>query len=148
MTTPPPTPALDPSLKDGLLRKIRDGEFGASDIGHYLVLFCAAGNEDADLQEEVEGWDRRIQLALESDGDGGEPCWVSVMKGHFSSGGGAVPNPDLTLRMTADEAARILTGDKDAKASYLAGSLKVEGQLPDAIRFQTLVGLVIDALDL
>jgi hypothetical protein len=138
----PETSVLDSSAKDALVRKIRDGDFAASDLPRYLILFCAAGNVEADLQEEVEGWDRRILLQLE----GADPVWVSIVKGHFTTGTGAVDRADLTLRMTADEAARILTGDKDAKASYLAGTLIVEGQLPDAIRFQTLVGLVIDAL--
>jgi hypothetical protein len=136
------TSALDPSLKDGLVRKIRDGEFAPGDVPRYLILFCAAGNQEADLQEAVEGWDRRISLEL----DGAAALWMSVVKGHFSTGVGSIDGADLTLRMSAGEAARILTGDKDAKASYLAGTLSVEGQLPDAIRFQTLVGLVMDAL--
>jgi hypothetical protein len=138
----PEISALDPSLKDGLVRKIRDGEFAAADVPRYLVLFCAAGNQEADLQEAVEGWDRRIQLDL----TGAQPVWISIVKGHFSTGLGTTEHAELTLRMTADEATRILSGDKDAKASYLAGALVVEGQLPDAIRFQTLVGLVIDVL--
>ena len=73
---------------------------------------------------------------------------MAITDGKFASGTGAPDTAELTLRMTPSEAARILVGEKDAKASYLAGTLKVEGALPDAVRFQTLVGLVIDALEI
>ena len=144
---PETTPALDPAARQALLRTIRDGEFAAGDVPAYLALFCATAEHDGDIQDEVRGWNRRIHLAL-ADGAVSAPAWVNIADGKFTSGTGAPDAAQLTLHMTPNEAARILVGDKDAKASYLAGSLKVEGALPDAVRFQTLVGLVVDALEL
>ena len=143
----PETPSPDPAARQALLRTIRDGEFGPGDLPAYLALFCVTAEQDGDIQDEVRGWDRRIHLAL-SDGDVTAPAWVNIAGGKFTSGTGAPDSAELTLRMTPNEAARILVGDRDAKASYLAGTLKVDGALPDAVRFQTLVGLVIDALEL
>jgi hypothetical protein len=143
----PETPPLDAPARQALLRTIRDGEFAATDVPAYLALFCATAEQDGDIQDEVRGWNRRIHLAL-ADGAVSAPAWVAIADGKFTSGTGAPDAAELTLRMTPNEAARILVGDKDAKASYLAGTLKVEGGLPDAVRFQTLVGLVVDALEL
>ena len=127
-----------------LREKIEDGSFGMADLPEYLALFCETATATEDIQDEVDGWNRRIHLALE----GCDDAWVAVSGGRFTAGAGAPEQPDLTLRMTGMEAARIFAGEKDAKASYLAGALKVEGPLPDAVRFQTIVGLVIEALDL
>ena len=133
----PETPSPDPAARQALLRTIRDGEFAATDVPAYLALFCVTAEHDGDIQDEVRGWNRRIHLAL-ADGDVGAPAWVNIADGKFTSGTGAPDAAELTLRMTPNEAARILVGDKDAKASYLAGSLKVEGRaarrrpLPDA----------------
>jgi hypothetical protein len=143
----PETPSLDPAARQALLRTIRDGDFAARDVPAYLALFCVAAEQDGDIQDEVRGWNRRIHLAL-ADGDVSAPAWVNIAGGKFTSGTGAPETAELTLRMTPGEAARILVGDKDAKASYLAGSLTIEGALPDAVRFQTVVGLVVDALEL
>lgn len=145
----PETPALDPPARQALLRKIRDGGFTVADIPAYLALFCVTAQQDGDIQDEVRGWNRRIHLALSgADGAPSSDGWVAITDGRFTSGTGAPDGAQLTLRMSANEAARVLVGDRDAKASYLAGTLTVEGALPDAVRFQTLVGLVIDALEI
>jgi hypothetical protein len=146
-TTTSQTPSPDASARQALLRTIRAGDFAPGDVPAYLALFCVTAEHDGDIQDEVRGWNRRIHLAL-ADGDTSAPAWVDIAGGKFTSGTGEPEQAQLTLRMTPREAARILVGDRDAKASYLAGTLKVEGALPDAVRFQTLVGLVIDALEI
>ena len=135
---------IDQDTTARLREKIEEGSFSAADLPEYLALFCETATATEDIQDEVEGWDRCIYLALE----GAEHAWIAVAGGQFTTGVGAPDQPDITLLMTGDEAARIFAGDKDAKASYLAGTLKVDGPLPDAVRFQTIVGLVIEALDL
>ena len=135
---------IEHDTRTRMREKIEEGSFGAADLPEYLALFCETAAATEDIQEEVDGWDRCIHLALE----GCDDAWVAVSGGQFTTGASAPEQPDLTLRMAGAEAARIFAGEKDAKASYLAGALKVEGPLPDAVRFQTIVGLVIEALDL
>jgi hypothetical protein len=143
----PATPSPDPATRQALLRTIRDGAFAARDVPAYLALFCVTAEQDGDIQDEVRGWNRRIHLAL-ADGGVSAPAWVNIADGRFTSGTGAPESAELTLSMSPGEAARILVGDRDAKASYLAGNLQIEGALPDAVRFQKLVGLVVDALEI
>ena len=134
---------INQDVKEALNDKIQDGEFASEDIPAYLGLFCEMGNEIEDLQEEVEGWDRKIQFDLE--GLGG--FWVQIEGGKFTHGEGAVESPDLTLKMSADDAAQVFSGDKDAKAAYMSGALKVDGELPDAVRVQALVEIVVEEIE-
>ena len=118
-------------------------EFAPQDIPAYFGLFCEMGNEIEDLQEEVEGWDQVIQFVL----DGLGSFWVQIDGGQFSHGEGAVDNAGLTLTMAADEAAMVFSGDKDAKAAYMSGALKVDGELPEAVRVQTLIEIVLEEIE-
>ena len=130
---------INQEIKEALNDKIQDGDFAAEDIPAYIGLFCDMGNEIEDLQEEVEDWDRKIQFALEGLGN----FWVQIEAGNFTHGDGVIEDPDLTLNMTAEDAAQVFSGDKDAKAAYMSGALKVDGELPDAVRVQTLVEIVV-----
>ena len=134
---------IDETLKETINDKIQEGEFGVEDIPAYLTLFCQVGNEVEDLQEEVEGWDRRIQLVLGELG----AYWISVEAGQFAGGEGRIDSPDLTLTLPAVEAAEIFAGDKDARAAYMSGALKVSGELPDAVRVQSLIEIVTEEIE-
>jgi len=130
-------------LKRAIHEKVEEGAFGAADIPDYLQVFCAVGNACPDVQEEVEGWDCRLQLVLERSGE----YWITVSGGRFETGSGAIAAADVTLRMDAALAAEVFAGEKDAKAAYLSGTLKVAGGLPNAVRFQTIVEIVGEELE-
>ena len=134
---------IDQAIKETLNEKIQDGEFDVADIPAYLTLFCQMGNEIEDLQEEVEGWDRRIQFEL----DGLGTYWLTVQDGRFAGGEGALQDANLILTLAASEAALVFAGDKDAKAAYMSGDLKVEGDLPDAIKVQSLIEIVAEEIE-
>jgi putative sterol carrier protein len=101
------------------------------------------GNEREDLQEEVEGWSRRIQLVMEGLGE----HWLAVSDGQFATGAGEIDDADLTLTLSAEEAAQVFAGDKDAKAAYLSGALQVKGELPDAVKVQALIEIVVEEIE-
>jgi hypothetical protein len=134
---------INEAVKEDLNDKIQDGEFDVDDIPAYLTLFCEMGNEIEDLQEEVEGWNRRINLVMEGLGT----HWLTIEEGRFATGAGAIDSPNVILTLDAMEAAMIFAGDKDAKASYMSGALKVEGDLPDAVKVQTLIEIVIEEIE-
>ena len=134
---------MNEELKESLNEKIQEGEFDVADIPNYLDLFAQMGNEVEDLQEEVEDWNRHIVFKL----DGLGAFWMSIENGRFSNGTGAKEDANLTLIMPAQEAAMVFAGDKDAKAAYMSGSLKIEGDLPDAIKIQTLIEIVGEEIE-
>ena len=134
---------MNEQLKESLNEKIQDGEFDVADIPAYLTLFCEMGNEVEDLQDEVEDWGRRIVFDL----DGLGKYWLVVEDGAFSMGEGTLVDANLTLSMAALDAAMIFAGDKDAKAAYMSGALKVDGDLPDAVKIQTLIEIVAEEIE-
>lgn len=134
---------INEEIKETLNEKIQEGEFDVADIPAYLTLFCQMGNEVEDLQEEVEGWDRRIQFEL----DGLGTYWLTIQDGEFSGGEGPLEDANLTLILAASEAALVFAGDKDAKAAYMSGGLKVKGDLPDAIKVQSLIEIVAEEIE-
>jgi putative sterol carrier protein len=134
---------INEAVKEELNEKIQEGEFDAADIPAYLTLFCEMGNEIEDLQDEVEDWNRRINLVLEGLGT----YWITVGDGRFTTGEGAIENPNLVLTLDAQEGAMVFSGDKDAKAAYMSGALKVEGDLPDAVKMQTLIEIVVEEIE-
>jgi putative sterol carrier protein len=134
---------INQNLKETLNDKIQEGEFDVADIPAYLTLFCEMGNEIDELQEEVEGWDRRVNFAL----DGAQPHWLVVEDGRFSTGEGELEDANLVLKLEAFNASQIFSGDLDAKAAYMSGALKVEGELPDAVKMQTLIEIVGEEIE-
>ncbi len=134
---------VDTNLKQTLNEKIQGGEFSIQDIPAYLELFCQLGNEISDLQDEVDGWNRKIQFQM----DGLGKYWIAINAGQFTYGAGMLADPGLTLTLSADEAAQIFAGDKDAKAAYMSGALKVQGELPDAVKLQSLIGIVCEEIE-
>ena len=134
---------MNEQLKESLNQKIQGGEFDVADIPAYLTLFVEMGNEVQDLQDEVEDWNRRIIFDLEGLGS----YWLVVEEGAFSGGEGVVADANLTLSMSALDAAMVFAGDKDAKAAYMSGALKVSGDLPDAVKVQTLIEIVAEEIE-
>ena len=134
---------INQDLKATLNEKIEEGEFDIADIPAYLTLFCEMGNDVEELQEEVEGWDRRINFVLE----GTNSHWITIEDGRFATGEGILDDANLVLKLDAVNAAQVFAGDMDAKAAYMSGALKVEGELPDAVKMQTLIEIVGEEIE-
>jgi len=134
---------MNAELKERLNTKIEEGEFGVSDIPAFLDLFCQLGNDVEDLQDEVEAWNRRLMFVL----DGLGTYVITVQDGQFSLHEGMADNVQFVLKMAAVDAAQIFAGNKDAATAYMNGDLVVEGELPDAIKVQTLIEMVIEEIE-
>ncbi len=130
-------------LKETLKKRIEAGEFDIADIPAYLTLFCKMGNEVGDLQDEVEGWDRRINFVLA----GMNPHWITIEDGRFTTGEGSLEDANLVLVLDAANAALVFAGDLDARAAFMSGALKVEGEVPDAVKMQTLIELAGEEIE-
>jgi putative sterol carrier protein len=134
---------IDKELKARIHEAIDEGEFGVADIPSYLALLAQIATDTGDVQDEVDGWDKRIQLRL----DGADDAWVTVSGGTFEAGTGDLDAPDLTLTISAAMAAQLFSGAKDAKAAYMAGHLKIDGAIPDALKFQNILTIVNEEIE-
>ena len=72
---------------------------------------------------------------------------IVIEDGQFSTGEGGLDDADVTLTISAMDAAQVFAGDKDAKAAYMSGALKVDGDLPDAVKVQTLIEIVAEEIE-
>jgi len=137
------TQPIDEVLKERMKDKIEDGSFAVEDLQDYFTLFTQMANHTDDVQDEVDGFDRKFQFTLE----GHDNVWLTIKDQKFEMGLGDIEAPDITLEMKARVTAGVFTGQEDATAAYMSGDLKVSGILSDAIKFRTIVDLVREALD-
>ncbi len=134
---------IDTELKTTIHEKIESGDFAPTDIPAYLKLFCQIGSATGDVQDEVASWDRKIQFQLE----GADNVWLTVQGGQFAEGAGVLENPDLVLTLSPQNAAQMFSGQKDAKVAYTTGLLKITGKIPDALKLQTILGIVNEEIE-
>jgi len=125
-----------------LAKKISEGEFTSADLPDFLTVFCEMCNESEEVQSEVKAWNAKLQLDI-TDGD---KFWLTIANGNFTCGSGEIEAPDTSLRTSGDVAARVFTGEKDATAAYMEGSLKIDGKLPEALKLRSIIGIVLDRL--
>lgn len=133
---------MDVELKNKMVQKLEDGDFEVDDIPEYLKLFAQLGNENEDVRDEVDGWNKTVVLSLAE----GPEYWIRIAEGEFTAGEGRPGDANLVLKAKAQVVANILCGDQDPTAAYMSGSLKIEGGIPDAVRMRGLISLVREEL--
>ena len=100
--------------------------------------------ENEDLKEELEDMDIVIQMVIT---DADKKFWLSVKEGDLDFGDGDVENPSFTMSSTLEVGAGILMGEVDATSAYMAGDITVEGNLQDAMAFQEIIELALEAYE-
>jgi len=136
--------SIDDGLKQRMLEKVEGGTFGLKDLKDFLTLFTQVANSCDETKDEVRGFNRKFQFRLLN-----YPAfWLSIQGGSFEMGEGDIEAPDIILEMEAVLGAGVFTGQVDATVAYMNGDLKVDGSLPDAIKFRTLVDLIREDLDM
>jgi predicted dehydrogenase/Xaa-Pro aminopeptidase/putative sterol carrier protein len=138
------TQKIDESLRQAVVEKLEAGTFGQKDLQDYFTLFTQVANDLDETRDEVDGFNRKFQFNLGGYG----PVYLLIRDQTFEMGQGEVQSPDITLEMEASLAAGIFTGQADATAAYMNGQFKIDGNLPDAIKFGALVELVFSELDI
>jgi putative sterol carrier protein len=96
-------------------------------------------NKSSSAQAELEDWDRIMQFAVSD----GQPFYVEF-KAKKASGptGGTHSSPDITLEADTATFTGMLKGEIDATSAYMGGQLRIQGPLPDAIKFRTILEAV------
>ena len=133
----------DSQLKETLKNKMENGEFTVADIPTFFQVFSYLGNEIEDLQEEVEDWNCVIEFEMAGLGT----YWLAIKDVQFSTGEGPHADTRLRLILTADDAAKVFSGERDAEAAFTSGELKIEGDLPDAFKLHELIELVLEEIE-
>ena len=137
-------------VDEALLREIKekmDAGAAASDVNDTLrvyELFRQVAEENEDLKEELEDMDIAIQMIIT---DADKKFWLKAHDGTMEFGEGEVDNPSFTFSATKEVGAGMLFGEVDATSAYMAGDITVEGNLQDAMAFQEIIELALEALE-
>ena len=100
--------------------------------------------ENEDLKEELEDMDIAIQMNIT---DADKKFWLKAHDGTMEFGEGDVDNPSFTFSATKEVGSGMLFGEVDATSAYMAGDITVEGNLQDAMAFQEIIELALEALE-
>jgi putative sterol carrier protein len=137
-------------VDESLLKEIKAAqEAGASAatadvIGKTLEFMKQISGENEDLKEELEDMEIAIQLVFT---DADKKFWLTVKEGDLDYGEGDIDNPSFTLSSTLEVGAGIVMGEVDATSAYMAGDITVEGNLQDAMAFQEIIELSLEAYE-
>ena len=137
-------------VDEALLNEVKgkmDAGAAAADVMDTLKvyeLFKQIAEENEDLKEELEDMDNAIQMVIT---DADKKFWLKAHDGTMEFGEGEVDNPSFTFSATKEVGAGMLFGEVDATSAYMAGDITVEGNLQDAMAFQEIIELALEALE-
>ena len=132
-------------LKD--LKAAQDAGASAASVDDMMKVFAfikEVSTSNEDLKEELEDMDIAIQMVIT---DADKKFWLSVKEGNLDFGDGEVENPSFTMSSNLEVGAGILMGEVDATSAYMAGDITVEGNLQDAMAFQEIIELALEAYE-
>ena len=137
-------------VDDALVKEIKglmDAGADAADPGAILKVmefFKQISKDSEDLAEELEDMDITVQMVLT---DVDKKYWIKATSGDLTYGEGAVESPSFTFSATKNVGAGMMFGEVDATSAYMAGDITVEGNLQDAMAFQEIIELAMEALE-
>lgn len=137
---------VDEAILKDLKVKMDAGADSASieDIPKVWEFFCQIAKENDDLKEELEDMDIVVQMVIT---DKNAKFWLKAKDGKLEWGKGDVDNPSFTFSCTMPVGAGMLFGEVDATSAYMAGDITVEGNLQDAMAFQEIIELAMEAFE-
>ena len=137
---------VDEGLLKALKEKFDAGADAAKpeDMIDVFKFFKAVSTENEDLAEELEDMDIAVQQILT---DVDKKFWIKAQNGDITYGEGEIDNPSFTFSCTMAVGAGMLFGEVDATSAYMAGDITVEGNLQDAMAFQEIIELAMEAFE-
>jgi putative sterol carrier protein len=137
-------------VDDALIKKVKgliDAGADAAGPDNLLTmyeLYKQIAVENEDLKEELEDMDIVVQQVIT---DKNVKFWMKAKEGKLEYGKGDVDSPSFTFSCTMAVGAGMLYGEVDATSAYMAGDITVEGNLQDAMAFQEIIELAMEAFE-
>ncbi len=136
---------VDQALVDKLKTLTDDPSVATiEDYPKLLEYLKQVSKENDDLKEELEDMDIVVQMVIT---DKDKKFWLKAQEGEVDAGEGDIDNPSFTFSAAFETAVGMLTGEVDATSAYMAGDITVEGNLQDAMAFQEILELAMEAFE-
>lgn len=109
-----------------------------------LEFFKQIAKESEEIQEILE--DANLEVGIEVT-DKDRWFWLRAKGTDIEYGQGKPEKPTFIFRTTMEKAAAVIFGDLDATQAYMAGEVEIQGNLQDALSFNDLIVIAIEAFE-
>ncbi len=128
---------------DEVKAKVEAKEFDASDLPLFLAALEEIARSNEDLIDELEDTE---DVSIQFNVPGVIAAYLEIKDGKLSAKEGTIDNPDVTLEMTEEVGKNMFTGETDAASAYMAGDLKITGEMAKAMKLRSLIEIAGEEL--
>ncbi|MHA1378847.1 MAG: SCP2 sterol-binding domain-containing protein [Candidatus Helarchaeota archaeon] len=130
---------------DEVKKKIESKEYKLEDLPLFLKAIEEVSKTNEDLQDELEDQDD-VVIVMEVPGK--VSGWLEVKDGKLTAGEGGKEDATVTVQLNEDIATGLLTGEVDVASAYMAGDIKIVGEMAKAMALRSMLEIVGEELGL
>lgn len=120
-------------------------QFDPKDFPLFLKAIEEISATSGELQEELSGME---ETAINFVITGIIAGHIRVEGGRLTGGEGVLDDADLTIEMTEEVAKGMVTGETDVASAYMAGNIKLEGDMAQAMKLRPILEVVTESIGL
>jgi len=145
----PAAPAKAPAAKpkgsavEEVKKKVAAKEFEAKDLPIFLAALEEFSSTNEDLKDELEDTE---DVVIQFNVPGVVQAYIEIKGGKLTAKQGTKADADVTLEMTEEVGKNLFTGETDAASAYMAGDLKIIGEMAKAMKLRSLIEIAGEAL--
>ncbi len=128
---------------DEIKKKIESKEYGLEDMPLFLKAVEEVAKTNEDLQDELEDQDDVI-IVMEVPGM--IAGYLEIKDGKLKAGEGTRDDATVTVQLAEEIAAGLLTGEVDVASAYMAGDIKIVGEMAKAMALRSILEIVGEEL--
>jgi putative sterol carrier protein len=149
----PAAPAKAPAAKapakpkvnavEEVKKKVASKDFQAKDLPLFLQALEEFSATNEDLKDELEDTE---DVTIQFNVPGVVQAYIEIKGGKLTAKQGTKADADVTLEMTEEVGKNLFTGETDAASAYMAGDLKIIGEMAKAMKLRSLIEIAGESL--
>ncbi|MHA1382532.1 MAG: SCP2 sterol-binding domain-containing protein [Candidatus Helarchaeota archaeon] len=124
-------------------KKIEEKSLTLEDVPLFLKAAQEIAETNEDLQDELEDQDD-VVIVMEVPGK--VSAYLEIKDGKLTAAEGTPADATVTIQLAEDIAAGLLTGEVDVASAYMAGDVKIVGEMAKAMALRSILEIVGEEL--